>query len=284
MASGDSYQTIGFSFRVGRTTVGIIVKEVCTEIWNVLQPTYMPKPTEETWRNSEIGYKEVWNFPNCVGSIDGKHISIKCPPNSGSDFFCYKQFFSIVLLAIVDPFYKFIMVDIGSYGRHSDSGIFENSLFYNEYIKGKSLLPPKALPGTTELVPHVLIGDEGFGLQTYLLRPFPRSAVLHDERKRTFNKRLCRARRVVENVFGILTQKWRIFLRPIESDVQTTVHVVKATCCLHNFIKMKQSTTVVNDIETPHDIHGLTSARPTNRRSSTAAFEVREKFVNYFNQ
>lgn len=186
----------------------------------------------------------------------------------------------------MNPFYKFITVDIGSYGRHSNSGIFENSLFYNEYIKRKSLLPPKPLPGITELVPYViLIGDEGFGLQTYLLRPFPRSAVLHDEIKRKFNKRLCRARRVVENVFGILTQKWRIFLRPIESDIQTTVHVVKAACCLHNFIKMKQNTTVVNDIENPHDIiHRLTSTRPTNRRSSTTAFEVREKFVNYFNQ
>lgn len=177
------------------------------------------------------------------------------------------------------------MVDIDSYGRHSDSSIFENALLYNEYINEKFLLLLKALPGTTELVPHVLIGDEGFGLQTYFLRPFPRSAVLHDERKRTFNKRLCRAKRVVENVFGILTQKWRIFLRPIESEVQTTVHVVKATCCLHNFIKIKQNATVLNDIENLHDIiHGLTSARPTNRRSSTAAIEGREKFLNYFNQ
>jgi len=106
---------------------------------------------------------------------------------------------------------------------------------------------------------------------------FPRSAVLHDERKQNFNKRFCRARRVVENVFGILKQKWRIFLRPIESNVQTTVYVVKATCCLHNFIKMKQCTTVANDIENPHNIiHGLTSAKPTNHRSSTDIFEVRE--------
>jgi hypothetical protein len=127
----------------------------------------------------------------------------------------------------VDQFYKFIIVDIGRYGRHSDSGIFENSLFYNEYIKGKSLLPSKALTGTNELVPHVLIGNKDFGLQTYLLRLFPRLEVLRNERKRKFNKRLCRARHVVENVFGILTQKWRIFLRPIESDVHTTIHVVK---------------------------------------------------------
>lgn len=109
----------------------------------------------------------------------------------------------------MDPYYKFIIVDIGSngsYGRHSDSGIFENSSFYNKYLKDKILLPPKPLPGMNELVPHVLIGNEGFGLQTYLMRPFPRVTVLHDERKGKFNKRLCRARRVVENVFGILTQ------------------------------------------------------------------------------
>lgn len=86
----------------------------------------MPTPSEDTWRQSEVGYREIWNFPNCVGSIDGKHVNIKCPANSGSNYFCYKNIFSIVLLAIVDPFYKFVMVDIGSYGRHSDSSIFEN--------------------------------------------------------------------------------------------------------------------------------------------------------------
>lgn len=86
-------------------------------------------------------------------------------------------------------------------------------------------------------------------------------------------------------MFGILTQKWRIFLRPVENDVQTTEHVVKAACCLHNFIKIKQGITVVDDNENPHEIiHGLTSARPRNRRSSTAALEIRKKFVNYFNQ
>jgi len=71
--------------------------------------------------------------------------------------FATNSIFSIVLLAIVDPFYKFIMMDIGSYWHHSNSGIFEDSLFYNEYIKGKTLLSLKPLPGMTELIPHVLI-------------------------------------------------------------------------------------------------------------------------------
>lgn len=68
-----------------------------------MQPIYIPTPDENTWKEAEIGYREIWKFPNCVGSIDGKHVAIKCPPNSGSEYFCYKNFYSIVLLAIVFP-------------------------------------------------------------------------------------------------------------------------------------------------------------------------------------
>ncbi|XP_029347796.1 protein ALP1-like [Acyrthosiphon pisum] len=245
LATGDSHHTIGFSFRVGRTTVSSIVKEVCVELWNVLQPLYLATPTEEVWKNSEIGFRELWNFPNCIGSIDGKHVRIKCPPKTGSSFFCYKNFCSIVLLGIVDPNYKFLIVDIGSYGRHSDSSIFENSSFYREFIQGKTILPPKPLPGTTTPVPHVFVGDEGFKLETFLMRPFPRAVVAQNEAKKVFNKRLSRARRVVENAFGILAQKWRVFFRPIELEVDTAEHVVKAACCLHNYLR--STSTIENE-------------------------------------
>jgi hypothetical protein len=84
--------------------------------------------------------------------------------------------------------------------------------FYQEYIDGKTILPPKPLPGTIIPVPDVLIGDQGFALQTYLMRPFPRAAITNDASKKKFNKQLSRAQRVVENVFRILAQKWRVFL------------------------------------------------------------------------
>lgn len=212
MATGDSHQTIAFSFRAGRSTVSKIVKEVCREIWNSLHPTYLPTATEQVRKNSVEGFSELWGFPNCLGSIDGKHIKLKCPSNSGSSYFCYKIFFSIVLLAVVDPYYKFIVVDIGSYGRHSDSAIFENSAFFQQYINGKTILPSKPLPGTDNSV--VFIGDEGFALQTYLMRPYPKATMINDVKNKKFNMRLSRARRVVENAFGILlAMKWRVFLR-----------------------------------------------------------------------
>lgn len=87
----------------------------------------MSTPSVSDFKNISQGFYENSNFPNCIGSIDGKHIRIKCPKKSGSMFFYYKQFFSIVLLAVADANYKFIMIDVGSYGKNSDGGVLSNS-------------------------------------------------------------------------------------------------------------------------------------------------------------
>jgi hypothetical protein len=84
----------------------------------------MPSPTQEIFQEIVKDFNICWNFPKCVGSVDGKHIRIKCPPNSSSQYFNYKQYHSIVLQAVVDANLKFVTVDIGSYGKHSDGGVF----------------------------------------------------------------------------------------------------------------------------------------------------------------
>ena len=63
------------------------------------------------------------------------------------------------------------------------------------------------------------------------MRPFPRAAIANDARKKKCNKQLSRARRVVENAFGMLAQKWRVFFRPIETDAETAELVVKVARC-----------------------------------------------------
>lgn len=56
---------------------------------------------EKEWIGIANQYEELWNFANCAGAIDGKHMNMKCPFNSGSEHFNYKGSFRVVLLALV---------------------------------------------------------------------------------------------------------------------------------------------------------------------------------------
>jgi hypothetical protein len=68
-----------------------------------------------------------WNFPNCFGCTDGKHICLKCPTNAGSMYYNYKQYHSSVLRGIAVANYKLICIDVESYGKQSDGEIFSSS-------------------------------------------------------------------------------------------------------------------------------------------------------------
>ena len=78
---------------MGKATVSNIIQETCQAIWDVLNEEYLRPPTStEEWKNIANEYMELWNFPHCVGAIDGKHIAIQYPGNSGSLFYNYKGF------------------------------------------------------------------------------------------------------------------------------------------------------------------------------------------------
>jgi hypothetical protein len=87
------------------------------------------QPTEENWLNIAEGFERRANFPHCVGAIDGKHIRVIQPKETGSLYFNYKNIFRLFYLRC-DADYTFTYVDVGSYGRSSDSSIFKQTPFY----------------------------------------------------------------------------------------------------------------------------------------------------------
>ena len=137
----------------------------------------MPEPSEADWKEIAERFYVCWNFPNCIGALDSKHIVIQSPSRSGSLWCNYEGTFSIVLMALVDADYKFTFIDVGDYGSNADGSIFRNSAFGQAFINGQLNVPgPAALPNFPEggLLPHCIVADEAFPLRMDLMRPYPR--------------------------------------------------------------------------------------------------------------
>ena len=115
-ATGNSFTSLHYEYLLGATTVREIVRDTCDTIWECLKPAYMSARDKNDWIRTADEFYERTNFPNCIGAVDGKHIRIRKPNESGSQFFNYKNFFSTVLMAVADAVYCFISEEVGAYG------------------------------------------------------------------------------------------------------------------------------------------------------------------------
>ena len=182
-------------------------------------------------------FYERWDFPNTVGPLDGNQLHMRAPDSSGTTFFNYKKSFSINLMAIVDADYKFLVVDIGQIGSASDGGMWDNSNFGSAWNRDQvNMPPPTPLPGTETDIPYVLVADEPFPLKPNLMHPYPGRESANNMRKRRYNYRLSRARRVVENAFGILANGWRFLFNPVDANLEKLTMMANAACVLNNLL------------------------------------------------
>jgi len=187
-----------------------------------------------------MGFCDRWQFVNCGGSMDGKHIRIFQPHGTGAQFYNYKGFYSVVLMAIVNSNYEFIYVDVGKNGRLSDGGVIEFTKFYEDLKKGKLQLPDNN--ETVNNLNFVFLGDEAFALHDNILKPYPQRELT--EEKRIFNYRLSRARNCVENTFGLIASRFRLLQGAIHLSPEKASYAVLAICALHNFLRKRGSSYV----------------------------------------
>ena len=96
------------------------------------------------------------------------------------------------------------------------------------------LPPPEPLPNDTDDTPFFFIGDDVFPLRQHMLKPF---SARYLETELVFNYRLSRARRVVENLFGILASRFRCLLHTIEVAPEKVISITKACLTLHNLFR-----------------------------------------------
>ena len=182
-------------------------------------------------------FQQRWNFPNGIGAVDGKRIIIQQPANSGSHYYDYMGNNSVILLAAVGPEYEILWADVGTNGRASDGTVWQKCQFRQALSSTENLLNlPKAtpLPGRRTPVPYVLTGDDAFALTRYMMKPYPQSGLTTE--RRIFNYRLSRKRRISENAFGIMPNRWAIFRSPIPLCPEKVIPITLAVITLHNFL------------------------------------------------
>ncbi|XP_016658258.1 protein ALP1-like isoform X2 [Acyrthosiphon pisum] len=260
LASGESMMSIMYSFRIGKATVSKLIFQCCEVLWDTL--------------------------------------NTKAFANSGSENYNYKGSHSIILLAMCDASYNFTIVDIGADGRCSDGGVFSNSEMGKGFMANNLNFPTaKDIDSNSGPIPYYALGDEAFPLLTNLMRPYPgrgkRKLPLNES---IFNYRLSRGRRTIENTFGIMASKWRVFRKPIIARRNTVEAITKAAVVLHNFIKMSENNAGVRyysgplDIEPDEDNRWATlemgALRPVNQLGtntySANAKIIRNKLKDHF--
>ncbi|CAG7732729.1 unnamed protein product, partial [Allacma fusca] len=93
-------------------------------------------------------------------------------------YYNYKGYFSVVLLAVCDANYKFVLTNCGASGSESDGGIFRRSEIGKRVLNHTLDLPaPDRIDGINTLMPYCFVGDEAFPLLKNLMRPYPEKTI-----------------------------------------------------------------------------------------------------------
>ena len=140
-------------------------------------------------------------------------------------------------MALVDAKLRFLYCNIGVNGRISDGGVYRRcnlSELVNDPQNPLSIPNKKPLPGRNTSVPYVFIADEAFPLKEHILEPYANRG--QSEMEFIFSKRLSRARRVVENAFGIMTSRFRVLSSEIDLEPKKVDKIVLACCVLSNLL------------------------------------------------
>ncbi|KAM7290417.1 putative nuclease HARBI1 [Ixodes scapularis] len=255
LASGESHHSLSRQFRVGHSAVNDIIHSTCAVIYDMLKDEELAAPkSTDAWLRVAQQFSHRWQFPNCVGGIDGKHVAIIKPAKSGTVYYNYKKTYSILLFALVDASCKFLYVDVGTPGSKGDAAIWQTTPLQKAVTNRSSGLPDLVDMNTSSglQLPPVIVGDDAFPLSSNLMKPFGGNSLTPEQK--IFNYRPERVRTMVQ-----------------------------AACVLHNLLKghpdqLEQPRTSKEPGKKPT----FFSLRPSKARPGALAVAVRERLCNYF--
>ncbi|CAK9781317.1 unnamed protein product [Cutaneotrichosporon oleaginosum] len=198
------------------------------ERWISMPKANTPVPSQLANSNQFHPY-----FKDVIGAIDGTHIPAHVPNEDRQRYRDRKGNLSFNVLAVCSMDLRFIYLLVGFEGSAADSTLFAEALNTDLRIpEGRSLL-----------------ADAGFGMSPHLLTPYRqvryhlkeyargRQAPLNP--KELYNLRHASARNVIERIFGVLKNRFRIVAHGTKYPVRTQLFMILSVCVLHNMLRSK---------------------------------------------
>ena len=208
----------------------VTFNKVCRVLVATLYNRYVKLPrTDEEWEAELKGFLENYEFP-CVGAWDGFHVYVSSKLKS---YFNFKERYSMSNLGLVSYNKKFLYCAVGAPGSIHDVRMLRNSAIYQKIVIGHAI-PDRVIDlGEHGKIPLVAVGDTAFPKHACLIKVFREDT--SDRREKYFNKKLCSARVVCENAYGMLKGRFRILYKKTECRLFNLKYIVMASVMLHNF-------------------------------------------------
>ena len=211
LTHGCSFSTVGDLFGVSISLAAQTFNKIMRLLVVKMYDSYVTLPSsEQEWEAELRGFIENYEFP-CVGAWDGFHVYISSKLKS---FFSFKKRYTMSNLALVGFNKRILYAAVGAPGSTHDARMLRNTEIYQQILNG-DIIPNITihLDGAGE-IPLVTVGDSAFPRHPWLLKGYNEET--RDPQQRYLNKKLCSARVVTENAYGMLKGRWRILYKKTE--------------------------------------------------------------------
>ena len=229
LGHGCSFSTVADLFGVSISLAELTFNNVTRVLVAKMYDSYvtLPQNTQE-WTEDVKSFIENYEFP-CVGAWDGFHVYVSSKIKS---FFSFKKRYSMSNLALVGCNKRILYAAVGAPGSTHDARMLKRTPLYHQILQGNILPDVNINLDGAGQIPLVTIRDTVFPRHPWLLKSYNENT--SDPQQRYFNKKLCSARVVTENAFGMLKGRWRILYRKTECRMFNLKYVIMASIMLHN--------------------------------------------------
>lgn len=278
LASGCFLRVAGDAWGLHASTVLVHVR-ACVAALDAALCHLVSFPTDpDSLRDTFAGFETISTLPLVAAAVDGCLLPLARPFGAyGFRYHCYKKFYALTLLATCNAALEFTFIDARQPGCVGDAAAFNNSKLFKEIDAGLFSRPSllRRLPSGAVIGPYI-VADSAFALHPNVMKCFDEPA--YGTPEFLFNYAVIRARRVIENAFGMLQARWQVLRRAYTRKPDWHESVIIVCCLLHNFCQRRGM-----EFNPAWAIGNLTHNRDRRRSNSRAsgAELVRTALVNF---